>query len=265
MSGSGAVGYGRMRFGEAGLAKVCCVTAWLGWARCGWVLLKGENELSTAVLERKNGVDAIREVTNEGEFAIQMQTPYVAEVTIKGTAPILFHRWSCESVAEKAGAAKGSKAKKTDDTESYVYRDDGGNICIPGRYLVGSMTNPQNGAAKYLQDPRSPRKSALDLYKAGVVPLTILAPILVGGKMTRDWDYLDQQRVTIQRAGVTRIRPAFHPGYEAHFEIQVLTPEYITPTDLLTVLTQAGRLVGLGDFRPTYGRFQVTRFEIQKL
>lgn len=186
------------------------------------------------------------------------EVPYVVEVEITGASTLLFHRWSCEAVADKAAAAKGSKAKKTDDVESYVYRCPDGTIGIPGAYLRGAIAGPQ-GAAKFRQDPRSPRKSALDLYKAGVVALTECASL---GKTT--WDYLDQQRVTVQRAGITRVRPAFLPGWRATFELHVLLPEYIPPADLHEVLTMAGRLVGIGDFRPTYGRFQVTRFELQE-
>lgn len=199
---------------------------------------------------------ALNPVTNGGEAAITAEAPYIATVLIEGVSPILFHRWNAESIAEKAGAKKGSAAKKTDDVESYVYRCEDGTIGIPGLYLVGSMTNPQNGAAKYRQDPRSPRKSALDLYKAGVVPLTEIASL---GKA--DWDYLDKRRVTVQRAGITRVRPAFQAGWKAEFDLMVNTPEYISPTDLLDCLSMAGRLVGVGDFRPTFGRFQITKFE----
>jgi hypothetical protein len=42
-------------------------------------------------------------------------------------------------------------------------------------------------------------------------------------------------------------------------------PEYIPPDGLLDVIVNAGRLVGVGDSRPTYGRFQVVRFELTGL
>jgi hypothetical protein len=165
---------------------------------------------------------------------------------------MLFHRWNCESVAEKASAAKGSKAKKTDDVESYVYRDGSGELCVPGEYLRQAVIH----AAKYVQDPRSPRKSAMDLFKAGVVMHTELASLGV-----QDWDFMDQRRVVIQRNGITRMRPAMHKGWKASFEIEIILPEYINRQLLQAVVMNAGRLVGLGDFRPTYGRFTVVRFE----
>lgn len=195
--------------------------------------------------------------TNDAADDIAAGRPYVAEVKIRGVSPILFHRWGVEAVAEKAAAAKGSKTKKTDNVESYVYRCDDGTIGIPGEYLRGAICGPQ-GAAKFRQDPRSPRKSALDLFKAGIVSLT---PIATLGAET--WDYLDQRRVTVQRAGITRTRPAMKEGWEATFLLQVLLPQYIAPALLNEVVQDAGRLVGLADFRPTYGRFQVVSFAVQ--
>ena len=202
-------------------------------------------------------------VSNGGGTTIAYEQPYQAVVTLRGTADMLFHAWDNESVAAKAAAAKGSKAKKTDDVDSYVYRDDAGHICLPGRYLIGSIIDKSNGAAKYRQDPRSPRKSALDLFKAGVQTSTLLAPVIPVGatKPTKEWDYLDRQRVVVQRSAITRERPAFRAGWEATITLMVLTPEYISPTILLDVLTVAGRLVGVGDFRPSYGRFQIVRFD----
>lgn len=200
---------------------------------------------------------AISNVNNDAAQQIEERGQYVAHVTIEGVCPILFHRWSCEAVAEKSAAKKGSKEKKTDNVESYVYRCGDGTIGIPGTYLIGSMTDPGNGAAKYRQDPRSPRKSALSLYKAALQPLTDIASL---GKDT--WDYLDQRRVMVQRNGITRVRPAMLAGWRASFDLICLSPEYIKPHALHECLNDAGRLVGIGDFRPTYGRFLVTEFSI---
>lgn len=200
----------------------------------------------------KKKIEAVNNVTNDAAEDIATGEPYAVAITIVGTAPMLFHRWSCDAVAEKAKAAKGSKAKKSDNVESYVYRDENGELCLPGEYLRQSIIM----AAKFRQDPRSPRKSAMDLFKAGVVTLTELASLGV-----KDWDYLDRRRVVVQRNAVTRERPAMRLGWKASIDLQVLTPEYIS-TDLLSeVLSSAGRLVGVGDFRPTFGRFRVERFE----
>src|SRR3990172_3526768 len=199
----------------------------------------------------KNELETISQVSNDGANAIEM--PYVAHVVIEGTAPFLFHRWSVDSIEAKAKAAKGSKAKKEDDLESYVYRDRQGDLAIPGEYLRMAVV----GAAKYRQDPRSPRKSAMDLFKAGVVSVSNLCSL-----GTKDWDYLDRRRVMIQRNGITRVRPAMNTGWKVSADLQVLLPEYIPPAMLNEVLQSAGRLIGIGDFRPTFGRYQVVQFEM---
>jgi hypothetical protein len=193
------------------------------------------------------------DITNGAKPIIDMSLPYIVEVGIEGSADFLFHRWNNEAVAEKAASAKGSKAKKTDDIESYVYRDDKGNLGVPGEYFRQSIIN----AAKFRQDPRSPRKSAMDLYKAGVVSITPLASLGV-----KDWDYIDQRRVTVNRAGITRSRPAMKIGYRVNFQLMINLPEYINPNDLREVIEQAGRLIGIGDFRPTFGRFGIVKFDI---
>lgn len=191
--------------------------------------------------------------TNGASESIQMTQPYVARITIIGTADMLFHRWNCEEIEEKAKSAKGSKAKKTDNIESYVYRNDGGELCVPGEYLRQSIVH----AAKFRQDPRSPRKSAMDLFKAGVVSLTQLSSL-----GTKKWDYEDKRRVVIQRNGVNRTRPAMKAGWKVSFDMLVNLPEYIDPSILNEVVGMAGRLIGMGDFRPTYGRFQVVEYKI---
>jgi len=203
---------------------------------------------------------AIKPASNDAEEDIAVGQPYMVDFTIEGVSPLLFHRWSNEAVAEKAAAAKGSRAKKTDNIESYLYRCDNGNIGLPGEYVRQSIVSKKEGAARYRQDPRSPRKSAVDLFTAGIVSLTDLADLKI-----KDPDYIDRRRVLVQRNAITRERPALRVGWKANVTFMVLLPEYIDRMTLLDVLTNAGRLVGVGDFRPTYGRFNVTKFEVRSV
>lgn len=195
---------------------------------------------------------ALSEVNNDGKEAIDVQQPFSVRAVVQGSAPFLFHRWSNEAVAEKAKAAKNSRAKKEDNLESYVYRTDKSELAIPSEYFRQSIIH----AAKFRQDPRSPRKSAMDLFKAAIVCLNELCPLGV-----KDWDYLDRRRVLIQRNAITRVRPAMLSGWKVSFDMMVLIPEYVDESLLLETLTQAGRLIGVGDFRPTFGRFQVVSFK----
>jgi hypothetical protein len=201
-------------------------------------------------------VTALSNVSNDAKLDIEIQTPYMIEARIEGTSAMLFHRWSCEAVDEKAKAAKGSKAKKEDNVESYLYRDEKGHIAIPSEYFRQCMIH----AAKFKQDPRSPRKSAMDLFKAGIATIGELCSLGV-----KDPDYLDRRRVVIQRNGITRTRPAMLAGWKCEVSLQILLPEYITPAMANETLQYAGRIVGVGDFRPSFGRFAVTKFDVVEL
>ncbi len=198
------------------------------------------------------------QVSNDAEGIISDLKPYSVALKIRGTQPLLFHAWSNESVAEKAAAKKGSETKKTDDIESYVYRDENNNICLPSRYIIRSIVE----AGRNFQDPRSSRKMAKDLVQAAVMADEILSPVLVQGKPVQEWDYLDQERVCIMRSAITRTRPAFNKGWEAEFTLICQVPEHVTPEFLRKLVDNAGLLIGLGDFRPTYGRFNVVSWEI---
>jgi hypothetical protein len=191
-------------------------------------------------------------VTNGALSTINFSCPYIVRTRIAGTTDFLFHKWNCEAVEAKSRAAKGSRAKKTDDIETYVYRNDRQELCIPGEYVRQAIIN----AAKFRQDPRSPRKSAMDLYKAGILALTPLATLGV-----TVWDYEHRCRVKLQQNSITRCRPAMKAGWTMELDLMVNLPEYIPADALHDVLVNAGRLIGIGDFRPTYGRFGVRSFD----
>lgn len=262
----GWAGFGEARSGEDWERRG---QEWPGWvwsglagpgsAWCGNSAANEQERIGMATVT-KNGKNRVANIggdtpTNGGEAVIVQGMPYTVDVSIYGSADLLMHRWNCEAVEEKSKAAKGSKAKKTDDIESYVYRTEDGELAIPGEYLRQAIIH----AAKYRQDPRSPRKSAMDLFKAALV-----VDPLVASLGTKEWDYIDTRRVVVQRSGINRSRPALRAGWMAEFSITVLLPEYVSAEILLEVLNTAGRLIGVGDFRPTYGRFQVCEFTIRQ-
>ena len=99
-----------------------------------------------------------------------------------------------------------------------------------------------------------------------VSPDAISHNILAPDELDTDADkplYLDVRPVVVQRARVVRIRPCFGPGWKLDFEITVLDDQ--VPHNVVNeVLSLAGRTVGIGDFRPRFGRFMVTKFEVVK-
>ena len=96
-----------------------------------------------------------------------------------------------------------------------------------------------------------------------MVSLTEVAPIVkADGHLAREWDYVDRRRAVVNQGGITRERPALNAGWSATLEMMCQSPTYIPPNQLLSTFNDAGRLVGVGDFRPTYGRFVVSGWQI---
>jgi hypothetical protein len=185
---------------------------------------------------------------------VKTTEPYVAVVEIVGEDSLLFHRYDVQAADAKGKSAKGSKEKKTDNVESYVYRNETGELIWPGLNFKACLRN----AAKFKQDPRSPRKSMADLLRAAV-------KVKDSSFGCKDWDFLDMRPAKVQQNGIARTRPAMRPGWKLSIEIRVLLPEYITPAILNDLCVDAGRLIGIGDYRPDFGTFRVTKFEVLDL
>jgi len=187
-----------------------------------------------------------------GKGVVEVNEPYSIDVEIVGRDPILLHRYDVQEVEDKSNAPKGSKKKKTDNLESYVYRDENSHeIGIPGLCFKACLKD----AAKNFQDPRSPRKCARDL---------VAASIRIGNFAsfgTKTWAFVDRRRAVVQRNAVTRCRPAFPAGWSLRFIIEVIDPEYVSEQFLHDLVDRAGKSVGLGDFRPDFGTFRVTSFQ----
>lgn len=208
---------------------------------------------------KDGGATAVNEPQWKNEGVVDKAHPFEIRCTIVGTDPILFHSYDCEAVASKGAAKKGSAEKKTDNLESYVYRDGEGFLIIPGTNIKACISE----AAKSYRDPRSPRKSAHDMMKAGI-KVTNLNFVKQGPKgfvKIEKWDYEDKRRVCVQQVAITRVRPAMREGWRGDFTLRVLVPEYLPATLLHQIVTDAGRLIGLLDFRPDFGTFQLVKWE----
>lgn len=195
-------------------------------------------------------VSASTKKKNDGVVTITAESAYYT-VKIKGVDPILFHAYDVEAVEAKSRATKNSKEKKTDNIQSYVYRGKNNDIVLPGLNFKACLCE----SAKSFQDPRSKRKSLKDLVRAGI---KCREDASFG---TDSWDYIDKRGAVVQMSRITRQRPALNAGWELELHIEVLLPEYIEEDLLHRLIHNAGRCVGLCDFRPDFGLFRITSFE----
>jgi hypothetical protein len=189
---------------------------------------------------------------------------YSVNVQVQGIAPLMQHRYPLpdfESLS-KGGKVKTGEVDYTQEWRGYLYADSEGNIYQPATHFDGAMIK---AAAGYkVQGGRG--KTYKDLFKGNVFvsPDAILHGIKVPENLDTDGDkplYLDVRPVVVQRARVVRIRPCFKPGWKLDFEITILDDQILANV-VNEVLALAGRTVGIGDFRPRFGRFMVTKFEV---
>lgn len=68
-------------------------------------------------------------------------------------------------------------------------------------------------------------------------------------------DFADFRKVKVQKNSVRRCRPIFRE-WELKISLNYL-PDVINQSQVEDILDVAGRLIGLSDYRPRYGRFEV--------
>ena len=69
--------------------------------------------------------------------------------------------------------------------------------------------------------------------------------------------------MVINRARVLTWRPRWDK-WQFEFHIKCLQPDLISDKTVKDIVEQAGMFSGIGDYRPKYGRFDVTDFKVQE-
>jgi len=86
-------------------------------------------------------------------------------------------------------------------------------------------------------------------------------PLEYDGPKNRDKMYADprfvlRKGIVIKKARIIRVRPMIPTGWSLTFELE-FEPSIVNPKALLKAMIDAGALIGLGDWRPKFGRFLV--------
>lgn len=183
-------------------------------------------------------------------------------VEIEGIAPLLMHSARLADPlddATKALAKVTGKRKKTDDDHFEVSRLEFlGSLYvsqefgpfIPGANLEACLFK---GASRTKQG--TALKSAL-LIPQNVNPLIYVGP-RAADELWKNEQFVHRASVKVGTSRVIRTRPVF-PAWQVVFEGELDT-EVVDQGSLENIVETAGRLVGLGDWRPRFGRFKVNQ------
>lgn len=172
----------------------------------------------------------------------------VFHVGVKGVAPLLQHRYADEKQDDSPKQVAG-KRDYSKEAELALYKSPEGEIYQPSSHIEGAMLK----AAANFQIGGRGKKTYKDLFKSAV----IVAPFAIPHKNPK-WE-VDRRPVIVNRGRIMRERPMF-TEWELEFDVQVMD-EQIPNSVVNAILTFAGQYVGIGDYRPKFGRFIVTKFE----
>jgi len=194
---------------------------------------------------------------------------YEVAVRIQGSAPLLMHKFSMEATAELEGTVKSRKTGPPPpdvEAEQGAYRldpvngDRKGQLCVPGEHVYQTMVK----AASSFQVKGQGKKTFKDPVKGGVDVSPEYSGLTNSDTGEKLYNYvIDKRPARIGTSRVLRARPRLE-SWAVEFKLSVLD-ERILPADVLNaILVRAGQHNGIGDYRPRFGKFMVTKFEIVK-
>ena len=178
---------------------------------------------------------------------------------LTGVSPLLMHNGRlADPLNPHAKAMKEISSIRKKSDEDYeelarrewvggMYEDDEGYPCLPAEAINATIIE---GA----------RKSKLGKQFAPAVFVDKDARLKIGdsrkaAELWGDDRYRDTRSVKVTTNKVSRTRPRFEK-WSAEIEVQINT-DIVNPGQVTKALEDAGLLVGLLDYRPRYGRFEV--------
>lgn len=197
------------------------------------------------------------------------------EAHIRGRAPLLMH--SCRAVDPRDPIRRAMKqitAKKMNKTGSdeelladlewlgCLYTERRGELTVSasGARLEnsGSIIVPSSVIEGAIRDAAKITRQGKNVVAGLECPTD--APLIYDGAedvnaLCSDPNFRDVRRVSVQRKGVMRTRPLFR-NWSLIFSV-CIDNEVFDAKQFPEILEAAGRRIGLMDFRPKFGRFDV--------
>jgi len=183
------------------------------------------------------------------------------KVTIEGVTPLLMRRFTEEDQQSASSGTRGSlvgdRGLPREQAEKALYRDEEGRIGIPGPNVYRAIVD----AGKFHKIGRS----KVTTQKSSLIPACVRLPELFLPITPDAWE-VDTRPVQVPPGSGNRVlrhRPRFD-RWALSFTLE-LDEDMMSPKLLRAIVDDAGKRIGLGDFRldrkGPFGRFVVTRWE----
>ncbi len=175
-------------------------------------------------------------------------------VSIHGLSPLLQHNFPLNGEETRTGMSKRvASANYSHEEFQKLYLNDKKLVYEPASHIEGCLTK---AASEFFIKGHKGKR-----YTDRVKALVIVQPLQIIHK-NQEW-HVDIRSVVVQRSHVIRRRPCFN-DWSLDFQLIVKDPDALPPETLHEILEYAGRYVGIGDYRPKFGLFEVTRWDVQR-
>lgn len=184
--------------------------------------------------------------------------------TIKGTSPLLMNRFTEEAELSVSSttkkATKASKGTPREQAEKKAYVDEQGVLFVPGMNVFACII--QGG--QFIKIGRAKATNA----KSSIIPAAMILEEERCTLGTKEFE-VDTRSVVIPATGgrIMAHRPRLDE-WQCSFTIDLFDPDILSASDVRQIIDDAGKKIGLGDFRPSrkgpFGRFVVTSWTEEK-
>lgn len=183
-----------------------------------------------------------------------------ATYSIKGTTAMLMHGERLanpfDPITKEIKAISGKRKKTEDDLREMarlewlggLYHDEDNGIHVPGYNVLACIV----GGGKVHKLGTAIKRSALVVEDA--IKVEFDGP-KAPAKLFENPKFVDMRSVKIGTSKVMRCRPVF-PQWALTFSV-AYDENSIQRSELDRCVETAGQMVGLGDYRPRFGRFEV--------
>jgi len=178
----------------------------------------------------------------------------VYEIEIVGVKPLLVH--APVGLGDVPSRRRGEHLKPEEEAEMYLYKDHDGRPCIPAINVKACL---RDAGRNYKIKGR--RSTFASMIRAGIDVEPFYIPILdPETNQLAKW-VVDIRPVVVQGNRILRARPRFDK-WMLRFRVVNRDPNIILRDAFKKILEDAGKWVGLGDFRPEFGLFKVAKFHV---
>jgi len=169
------------------------------------------------------------------------------KVRIEGIVPLLQHRFPMEDNPEQKSIKRKKEYPAKEECEKALYADEKGKIYQPAEHILGALIKA--GTNFLFEKKRTYR----DVIKSSV----FITPSIIYHEYQK-WE-IDRRSVVIIKARIVRARPRFDK-WALSFAVE-FDQEITNKGKIKEILDFAGQRIGIGDYRPLFGRFIVTEFK----